>query len=169
MNAIDWSVVGVYIAGMVFMSWWLGRKQTDMQGYYLGGNNMSWWAIGISTMATQCSTNSLLGAPAFIITVGLLWLQYEFAVPVAMVVIMVLLLPFYRKLNLVSIYEYLERRFGKGTRTTLSVVFQFLRAFGTGVPRRTSRASSITAASPSRSTTSAIGPGITPSWSPTPW
>lgn len=133
MNGLDWGVMGVYMVGMVFMSWWLGRKQTDMQSYYLGGNNLSWWSIGISTMATQCSTNSLLGAPAFIITAGLLWLQYEFAVPLAMVIIMIFLLPFYRRLNLVSIYEYLERRFGVGTRTTLSLMFQFLRAFATGV------------------------------------
>jgi SSS family solute:Na+ symporter len=133
MNGLDWGVMAFYMAGMVFMSWWLGRKQKDMQSYYLGGNNLSWWSIGISTMATQCSTNSLLGAPAFIITAGLLWLQYEFAVPLAMVIIMIFLLPFYRGLNLVSIYEYLERRFGVGTRTTLSLMFQFLRAFATGV------------------------------------
>ncbi len=133
MNWADWVVVAVYIVGMVGMSWWLGRKQEDMESYYLGGNNLSWWSIGISTMATQCSTNSLLGAPAFIITGGLLWLQYEFALPLAMIVIMVFLLPFYRRLNLISIYEYLEKRFGVGTRTLLSVLFQFLRAFATGV------------------------------------
>ena len=133
MNVTDWIVVVLYIGGMIYMSYALGKKQEDMQSYYLGGNNLSWWAIGISTMATQCSTNSLLGAPAFIITSGLLWLQYEFAVPVAMIVIMVYLLPFYRKLRLVSIYEYLELRYGVGTRTLLSVVFQFLRAFATGV------------------------------------
>ena len=70
MNTLDWSVVAFYITGMVLLSWYLGRKQSDMQDYYLGGNDLSWWAIGISTMATQCSTNSLLGAPAFIITTG---------------------------------------------------------------------------------------------------
>lgn len=133
MNALDWTVIIVYMAGMIYMSYRLGQKQEDMNSYYLGGNNLSWWSIGISTMATQCSTNSLLGAPAFIITTGMLWLQYEFAVPMAMVIIMIFLLPFYRKLNLVSVYEYLELRFGVGTRTTLSIVFQFLRAFGTGV------------------------------------
>ena len=133
MNSLDWIIMVIYMIGMIGMSWWLGRKQTDAGSYYLGGNNLSWWSIGISTMATQCSTNSLLGAPAFIITTGLLWLQYEFAVPVAMVLIMIFLLPFYRKLNLISIYEYLERRFDVGTRTILSVLFQFLRAFATGV------------------------------------
>jgi SSS family solute:Na+ symporter len=118
---------------MIALSWWLGRGQTDAKDYYLGGNNLSWWSVGISTMATQCSTNSLLGAPAFVITTGLIWLQYEFALPIAMVFIMIFLLPFYRKLNLVSVYAYQEKRFGKKARTILSVTFQFLRAFATGV------------------------------------
>ena len=84
-------------------------------------------------MATQCSTNSLLGAPAFVITTGLIWLQYEFALPLAMVFIMIFLIPFYRKLNLVSVYAHQEKRFGRTARTTLSITFQFLRAFATGV------------------------------------
>ena len=115
------------------MSWYLGRGQSDAKDYYLGGNNLSWWSVGISTMATQCSTNSLLGAPAFVIATGLIWLQYEFALPLAMVFIMIFLLPFYRKLNLVSVYAYQERRFGRKARTLLSVTFQLLRAFATGV------------------------------------
>ena len=61
MNFLDWSVVIIYLAGMIYMSYSLGKKQEDMKSYYLGGNNLSWWSIGISTMATQCSTNSLLG------------------------------------------------------------------------------------------------------------
>jgi SSS family solute:Na+ symporter len=133
MNFFDWAIVFVYLGGMLGLSYQLGKKQTDMQSYYLGGNNLSWWSIGISTMATQCSTNSLLGAPAFIITTGFLWLQYEFAVPLAMIIIMIFLLPFYRKLNLISVYEYLEKRFGIVTRTILSLLFQVLRAFATGV------------------------------------
>ena len=133
MNGLDWSVVVVYLVGMIGLSWHLGRRQADATDYYLGGNNLSWWSVGISTMATQCSTNSLLGAPAFVITTGLLWIQYEFALPLAMVFIMIFLIPFYRKLNLVSVYAYQERRFGRSARTVLSVTFQFLRAFATGV------------------------------------
>jgi len=132
-NALDWIVIAVYLSSMIGMSWYLGRNQSDAKDYYLGGNNLSWWSVGISTMATQCSTNSLLGAPAFVITTGLLWLQYEFALPLAMVFIMIFLLPFYRKLNLVSVYAYQERRFGRSARTLLSITFQFLRAFATGV------------------------------------
>ncbi len=134
MNLLDWTVVGVYMVGMIVLSLYLGRAQRNVRDYYLGGNTMSHWSTAISTMATQCSTNSLLGAPAFVIAVGgLLWLQYELAVPLAMIGVMAFLLPFFRKLKLISVYEYLGMRFGPGTRTLLSVLFQLLRAFSTGV------------------------------------
>jgi SSS family transporter len=133
-NCWDWIIVAVYMLSMIVMAWWIGRKQQNGQDYYLGGNRVSPWATGLSTMATQCSTNSLLGAPAFVIAVGgLLWLQYELAVPLAMIGVMLFLLPFFRQRNVISVYEYLEHRFGPGSRTMLSVLFQFLRAFSTGV------------------------------------
>lgn len=134
MNVWDWAIVGVYMLGMIVLSAWVGRRQKTETDYYLGGNRMSAWTISLSTMATQCSTNSLLGAPAFVIAVGgLLWLQYELALPLAMIGIMLFLLPFFRKQGVVSVYEYLERRLGPGSRTLLSLLFQFLRAFSTGV------------------------------------
>ena len=134
MNYFDWLVIIVYGVGMIGMSVYLGRNQESEEDYYLGSNDLGFLSIGISTMATQCSTNSLLGAPAFVIAVGgLLWLQYEIAVPLAVIAVMIFLLPFFRKQNIISVYEYLEKRFGVGTRTFLSVTFQFLRAFSTGV------------------------------------
>jgi len=134
MNILDWIIVAAYMAGMVLLSALVGRSQKNERDYYLGGNRMHYWTIGLSTMATQCSTNSLLGAPAFVIaTGGLLWLQYELAVPLAMIGIMLFLLPFFRRRNVVSVYEYLEHRFGIVSRTLLSLLFQFLRAFSTGV------------------------------------
>lgn len=136
MTPLDWIVVGVYLTGMITLAIWIARGQTDRRDYYLGGNRSGATAIALSTMATQCSTNSILGAPAFVafsVGGGLLWLQYELAVPLAMIVIMALLLPTFRSLALVSVYEYLERRFGLATRITLSLLFQLVRAFATGV------------------------------------
>ncbi len=134
MNWLDWMVVAGYMLGMLAMSAWLGRRQRDARDYYVGGYRIGTLAIALSTMATQCSTNSLLGAPAFVIAVGgLLWLQYELAVPLAMIACMLFLLPFFRQQRVVSVYEYLERRFGPASRTLLSLLFQFLRAFSTGV------------------------------------
>ncbi len=134
MNSFDWIIVFIFLGSMIAMATWLGRHQRTKKDYYLGGYRMNHWAIAVSTMATQCSTNSLLGAPAFVIAVGgLLWLQYELAVPLAMIGVMRFLLPFFRRQQVVSVYEYLEKRYGPESRTVLSVLFQFLRAFSTGV------------------------------------
>lgn len=87
-------------------------------------------------MATQCSTNSILGAPAFVAFAaggGLVWLQYELAVPLAMIALILFVTPLFRQLQLISVYAYLEQRFDLKTRLTLSGLFLFVRAFATSV------------------------------------
>ena len=136
MSAIDWTVIVVYMGGMVGLSVFLGRGQENQEDYYVGGRDLPWWAVGISTMATQTSAISFISVPAFVSMReggGLTWLQYELAVPLAMIFIMVFLIPFFRKLELISVYEYLELRFGPGTRGLLAGVFLLSRGLGTGV------------------------------------
>jgi len=136
MNYFDWLIMLLYIGGLISLSYKIGKSQIDKKDYYVGGNKVHWLPVGISTMATQLSTNSMLGAPAFVafsLGGGLLWLQYELAVPLAMIVIMMFIIPFFKKAGVISIYEYLELRLGPGTRTILTLLFQFFIAFGTGV------------------------------------
>lgn len=133
MNRLDWTVIALYLAGMIGLSVRLGRRTLTDRDYYVAGHNLPWYAPGLSTMATQCSTNSLLGAPAFVVLHGLLWLQYELAVPLSMIFLMWVMLPMFRKLRLISVYEYVEWRFGPSTRVVLSLIFQFTRAFSTGI------------------------------------
>ena len=86
----------VYLAGMLLLSWLVGRRQRSRKDYYLGGNRHGCSPLATSTIATQCSTNSLLGAPAFVGFAaggGMLWLQYEIAVPLAMLALMLLFGP----------------------------------------------------------------------------
>jgi SSS family solute:Na+ symporter len=136
LNLFDWLIIFIYLAGMVALSFFLARGQNNARDYYLGGNKTGPLPIALSTMATQCSTNSLLGAPAFVAFAaggGILWLQYELAVPFAMIILMAVIFPIFRRLNLISLYAYLEKRFNRRTRTAVSILFQFLRAFSTGV------------------------------------
>lgn len=135
-HLIDWLVIVIYLVGLILLGIWLSLRQFSRADYYVGGRDVGAWPIAISIMATQCSTNSILGAPAFVAFSaggGLLWLQYELAVPLAMLAIMLFLLPVFRGLRLVSVYEYLERRFDLKTRLLLSGLFQFVRAFATAV------------------------------------
>ncbi|MEM6336822.1 MAG: sodium:solute symporter [Bacteroidota bacterium] len=136
MTPLDWTIVIVYMFGMIGLSVYLGRSQEDQADYYVGGRKLPWWAIGISTMATQTSAISFISIPAFVALKeggGLTWLQYELAVPLAMIVVMAVLIPFFRRLELVSVYRYLELRYGRRSRLFVSGVFLFSRGVATGV------------------------------------
>jgi Na+/pantothenate symporter len=80
LNAFDWAIIIIYLIGMIGLSFFLARGQKTGRDYYLGGNKTAPLPIALSTMATQCSTNSLLGATAFVAFAaggGMIWLQYE--------------------------------------------------------------------------------------------
>lgn len=136
MTSLDWSIIGIYFAAIIAMSIYLGRNQKNQDDYYVGGRNLPWWAIGISTMATQTSAISFISKPAFVALKpggGLTWLQFELAVPLAIIVVMVFLLPFFRKLRLISVYEYLELRYDASVRYLISGVFLISRGMAAGV------------------------------------
>lgn len=136
MNFLDWSIIAAYLAGLVLLSIRLGAGQRSQEDYYVGGRSLPWWAVGISTMATQTSAVSFISIPAFVALVpggGLTWLQYELALPLAMIVVIVVLLPFFRELELISVYEYLERRYSPAARNLLAGVFLVSRGLATGV------------------------------------
>lgn len=91
MSSLDLAIVTAYLVGTMLLSAWLARSNASADDYYVGGRSMPWWALALSTMATQSSANSFIGIPAFVALVpggGLTWLQYELAVPLAILVVM---------------------------------------------------------------------------------
>jgi len=136
MHVWDWTVLIIYFSGVLFLGAWFARRQKSTEDYFLGGKRMPFGLIGVSLAANQVSAISLISAPAFVALQpdgGLRWLQYELAVPLAMVGILVLLGPLYPKLTSASLYEYAEGRFGRGLRLALSSVFLLSRGLATGV------------------------------------
>jgi SSS family transporter len=136
LGPIDIAIVIVYLGGVVAMSYMVARRQTDGEDYFLAGRSMSGWALAISILANQASAVSLVGAPAFVALRaggGLRWLQYELAVPIAMLVLIVLFLPALRSVPGSSIYAYAERRFGRPTRQALAGSFLLSRGLSLGV------------------------------------
>ena len=135
MSVWDWFVIGGYLVVMAIGALYLGKGQKSRSDYYLGGNRLPSWTLATSIIATQTSTNSLLGAPAFVGFVlggGMLWLQYELAVPLAMLVLCFAFLPL-RQAGIISIYAYLERQLGLASRLLASGCFLFFRGVATGV------------------------------------
>jgi len=136
LTQLDWTIICAYLAGIMGFAIWLSRGQNSREDYYVGARRVGPWPVALSIMATQCSTNSILGAPAFVAFAaggGLVWLQYELALPLAMIFLILFVMPLFRHLKLVSIYEYLELRFDLRTRLALSGLFLFIRAFATAV------------------------------------
>ena len=136
MNVFDVALVAAYLLAVLLLSAWLGRSQRSGDDYHVGARRLPWWALGLSTMATQSSANSFIGIPAYVALVpggGLSWLQYELALPLALLVVMAVFVPVFRGLGLVSIYEYLELRFDRATRRWLAAVFLLSRAAATAV------------------------------------
>ncbi|MCE7993859.1 MAG: sodium/solute symporter [Roseivirga sp.] len=135
MNFLDYAIIFLYIGGFLCLGF-IFKNQADKNDYYLGGRSFGWFPLAMSTAATQLSAVSFISAPAFVGLKeggGMVWLTYEFAVPLAMIFLMVVLVPTFYKSGIVSVYEFLERRFDASTRVLLSIVFQISRAFGTGV------------------------------------
>ena len=135
MNYIDYIVIVSYILGFLYLGR-LFKDNKSSKDYFLGGKSFGWFPLSLSTAATQLSAISFVSAPAFVglkAGGGMKWLTYEFAVPIAMLFLMVFLIPPMYKSGIVSVYEYLERRFGTSTRVLLSFVFQISRAFATSV------------------------------------
>lgn len=136
MTALDWTIVALYLGGLVTMSYWLSKGQATGRDYYLGGQTLGWGSIGLSTMATQLGAISFVSAPAFVGLRdggGMQWLSYEFGVPLAMIFLIGVVVPPLYRAGVVSVYEYLERRFSASTRTAVSLAFQVSRSLATGV------------------------------------
>ena len=135
MALLDWIVVAVYLIGMLAIALTVGRRQKSREDYFLGGRHFPPSALAASTIATQCSTNSLLGAPAFVgfsAGGGLIWLQYELAVPIAMALLIFVLAPM-REARVTSIYQVLEMNLGRKSCLTAAGCFLIFRSISTGV------------------------------------
>lgn len=134
--ALDLAVVIAYLGAVLGLSWYLALRQRTGTDYFLAGRAMGGGLLAVSILANQLSAVSLIGAPAFVALRpggGLSWLQYELAVPLAMLAAIVLLVPMLRSLPGTSIYEFAEQRYGPGTRRALAGAFLLSRGLALGV------------------------------------
>jgi len=135
MNYLDYIIIIVYLVGFLGIGYFF-KENKNSSDYFLGGRSMGWAPLSLSTMATQLSAISFISAPAFVGLKeggGLQWLTYELGVPLAMAFLLIAIIPSLYKSGIVSVYEYLERRFDASSRLLISFVFQISRSVATGV------------------------------------
>ena len=133
MSTLDWLILIASLAGIVGYGLYRGRGSKTVQDYLLAGKTMSWWVIGFSIMATQASAITFIGTTGLGYNDGLRFVQFYFGIPVAMVIISAVAVPFFHRAGVYTAYEYLERRFDAKTRILASVIFLTQRGLGVGL------------------------------------
>ena len=133
MSTLDWTVLLIYLAGIVVFGYWVGRNNRKLDDFFLAGREMPWWAVGLSVMATQISAITFVGTTGQGYGDGMRFLVVYFALPFAMVILCLTLVPFFYRAKVFTAYEYLEQRFDLKTRTITSLLFLLQRGLAVGI------------------------------------
>jgi SSS family transporter len=109
------------------------KNQHSTDDFFKGGNRIPWWAAGLSIFGTQLSAITFMAIPAK--TFATDWLYFFLMMTIIMVAPFIIrfFLPFYRRFNLTTAYEYLELRFNLMTRLLGSLMYIFLQLGRLGI------------------------------------
>ena len=130
---MDIVVIIAYFCAIFGIGLYAGRRQDSLESYALGNRSLPWWAILASIIAAEISAASFLGTPGegFVLR-NYTYVQLGIGTLLGRIIVGRLFLkPFY-KYRVVSIYEYLEKRFGTATRRFASFVFLISRVLASG-------------------------------------
>lgn len=129
----DYLVLAAYLAGIIALGAWLGRRQSSTAEYFLGSRQFHWLPVAMSMFAALFSASSYVAAPGEAYNHGMTLFAKSVAVLLGVPPAVILFVRFFRRLNLTTAYEYLERRFDLRVRLVGSLLFLLLRSFWLGV------------------------------------
>ena len=133
LNAADWLVIALYLAGIVGLGVWFGKDQHTTRDYFLGSRTVSWWAIGFSIVAAETSALTVIGVPGLAFGSDLGFLQMIVGYVLARIILAAVLVPHYFKGEIYSPYQLLADRFGPSARRTAGGFFLLSETLAAGV------------------------------------
>ena len=108
-------------------------KSGSVEGFTLGDRQMPWWAVLASIIAAEISAATFLGAPGEGFEKrNWTYVQLAIGTILARIFVSVVFIPIYYKHNVISIYEFLQTRFGPITRKAASITFMVTRVLAMG-------------------------------------
>ena len=119
----NWAIVLSYLGAIAGGGFWFMRRNRNSKEYFRGGGNIPWWAASLSLYAAMFSSITFLSIPALVYASDLTYLPIIVGVVPAALIAIRWYMPFFRKLNLTSAYEYLEVRFNLPCRLFASAAF----------------------------------------------
>lgn len=129
---LDWSVFAIYGLLLLVTGYLFNRQANNSKDYFLGGNTMPIWVVGISVLATSQSAATFLGGPDQGYRGDLTYLATNIAGFIAAFFVATFLLPRFYKLKVYTVYELLEQRFGSNAKYQAGIIYLSGRLFASG-------------------------------------
>ncbi len=131
--AVDFAVIIAYLALIMGIGLYMGRREENLRDFALGGRAIPWWAVLASIIAAETSAGTFLGAPGEGYTTrSYRYIELALGTIVARILVSYIFLAPYYRYNVYSIYEYLTVRFGIGSKNAASAVFLVTRVLASG-------------------------------------
>jgi SSS family transporter len=124
LKPVDWIVIVAYLAGMLGIGWYCyaREKRNSTADFFVGGRKIPFWAAGISLYAANTSSISYIAIPAKAFETNWQYMTNNLIAVVALGFVAVAIVPLLRRLNLMSVFHYLEIRFHPGIRMVASLI-----------------------------------------------
>jgi len=120
MATLDWIVLGIFFLGLIgIIVWVLSQKDKDTTDYFLAGKNAGWLSIGSSIFASNIGSEHLVGLAGAGFISGMAMAHWEMHAWFILILGWVFV-PFYDRIKIYTMPEFLEKRFSSGSRSILS-------------------------------------------------
>jgi Na+/proline symporter len=130
---LDGLVILAYFALVIGIGLYKGRGEKSMDEFAVANRMIPWWAVLASILAAEVSAGTFLGTPGE--GYGLrnfTYVQLAIGTVVARIIVAYVFIRRFYELRVVSIYEFLDSRFGRTTKLSSSIVFIITRALASG-------------------------------------
>ncbi|MFG6416971.1 sodium/solute symporter [Roseateles sp. DC23W] len=121
---LDWLVIVVYLVAMLGMGlyFYLREKRNSTSDFFVGGRSIPFWAAGVSLYAANTSSISYIAIPAKAFETNWQYLTNNLIAVVGLMFVAVWIVPLLRRLDLMSVFSYLETRFHPAIRMLSSAL-----------------------------------------------
>lgn len=126
LGALDVAVIGVYALGIIALGLMVSRRKATTEDYFLASRSMTWPVIGLSLLASNISSTTLIGLSGAAYATGISVYNYEWMATVVLAFFCVFFLPYLLRSQVYTLPEYLERRYDRRARVYFSALTVFL-------------------------------------------
>ena len=130
---IDFAVIAAYFILIVWVGLACSRKNSTVSQFSVGDRQIPWWAVLASILAAEISAATFLGAPGEGYKLrNFTYAQLAIGTVLARVIVSYVFIKPYYDYRVISIYEFLQLRFGVRTKNAASAIFLFTRVLASG-------------------------------------